>query len=248
MFEKQSLAVKIITIIAYIVLLTSIFIAWQGWYFPKPQYTATSYAQVIAQEFGMSMKNIIINLAIFFLPMYVISFLFKASLKRFSWWRIFLVGTIALLFSVFFVVRAVTESLSLWYPLEKATHNIERKVFTRGMDGGLGLQKEYTIHFSVKTSNLLFIQNQIAPNLQLLGYSVESFGVQIRGKRYIMQSNQKNKDNAVQNIYNTPLQNILLNGDGAVINFQKDPKNTIYFVTESYQENNTIEGFLQSRY
>lgn len=245
MVDKESLAAKVIRITAYLVFITSIFVVWQGWYLPEPQYTADSYAQVLAREFGMSMKNVIINTFVFLIPLYIISFSLKPSLKKFSFMRLVITGLVALGLGIVIVVFIVSKSLAFWFPLEKATHHIERRVFTRGRGGNLGLQKEYIMHFSTKTPNLLFIKNQIVPNLQLLGYTVDSFGLQIRGKRY-MSNSSKNKDIIIESVYKIPLETTLLPNDVGVINFRKDKTNTINFVIDRLEGNNTVTGYLQS--
>ena len=249
MIQTRRLGLAVLTGFSTFFLFIFILIIWNGWFLPEPQYIVYSYDEIVKKEVMLSLINLLIDIVILFLPIYITALFFKRLQRTFTLKRFSAILILVIVLSSLIVVRTISESLSLWQPLEQSTHNIEQRTFSRGRGGGLGLQKVYAVRFTTKTSNLSFIKNGIIPTLERFGYEVNDYGATIGRQDYTSVSDHMSTDIQVQSINNIPFTAPLADLDFAGINFRKKRSlNSIDLVTGNYRGDDIVKGYLQSYY
>lgn len=234
-----------LTIFGVILFLIALAFILTGWFLPEPQYQINSFPGVIFFEILKSTINLLLDMIILLLPIFLISIFVKPWNSISNKERFYSVVAIAFFISIVVVGFSIIKSILLWQPLESSTRFAQERIFDRGRGGAFGAQKIYRVEFTTSSNNLSFIPNKIIPLLKSYGCSVNQFSVFIGKKEYISFEPILANSIQVQSINEIPFNNPLANLDFSSINFQcKKVRGGLHLLTGNYRSNGIITGSL----
>lgn len=233
-------------------LLIELVFLWPYGVFLVPRYQVYSFSEVLKIEIIWGVFNVLLESFLLFIPMYIIAFFIKTTISFYNLKRTIIVALIALIISSVFVGRLVLGFISIWTPLENASKSFDSKNYELGRTMLFPL-RQYTVYFTKKTSDFLFINNEIIPTLEKTGYTLDNFTLSIGGETY---TNEKSiaepppVEVIVEDISEIPLDTPLSreNFDHATLSFHKsnssDPKSITIHI-EPYDGNGFVKGFVR---
>lgn len=169
-------AIALTLILVVVFLIPSVLLLHAGFYplLPEPHYISSSINEVLYKEIFLSFKNVAINFVVLTVVAFISLVVMFTNIFKFTKLKtIFFCMSIAFIISLLLPVFDIILSMKYWQILDKATMIYENKLYNRGRGGGLGLQKEYFIQFTIPSNNVQTVRDILIPALEKEQFSID---------------------------------------------------------------------------
>jgi hypothetical protein len=171
----SSIYIITLTVILFIILVLPLVLFINlGWFLPEPKYTVSSMNQVLISEIKLSLTNLFINMIVFTIAFFITFVLFFSEIFHFTKLKIISLCLIfAFITGIITISLDIYKSMNYWNILDKSLTSYQNKAYHRGRGGGLGLQKEYYIHFTIPSDNVQSERDVLIPSLKKSGFTID---------------------------------------------------------------------------